>query len=107
MESAPWIILLAVLVYGFVHSTLAAIGVKARVRGWLGAGVDRWYRLAYNTFGILTFMPVLVPYGFIARSGTLRDPSTLVLPRLGRTAAGFGGIGYWVAANRDLFFSGI
>ena len=74
METNPWIILLAVLVYGIVHSALATLGVKARVRGWLGAGVDRWYRLAYNAFGILTFMPVL------ALVALLQDRELYVIP---------------------------
>ena len=59
MEAAPWIILLAVIIYGFVHSLLATVGTKARLRKWFGPGVDRWYRLIYNTIGILTFLPVL------------------------------------------------
>ena len=60
MDAAPWIILLAVLIYGFVHSLLATLGTKARLRKWFGPGVDRWYRLIYNTIGILTFLPILV-----------------------------------------------
>jgi protein-S-isoprenylcysteine O-methyltransferase Ste14 len=59
MEIGPWIILFSVLVYGFVHSLLATLATKARARRWFGSGVDRWYRLAYNIFGILTFLPVL------------------------------------------------
>ncbi len=59
MAAAPFIILLAVLIYGFVHSLLATLGTKARLRKWFGPGVDRWYRLIYNTIGILTFLPVL------------------------------------------------
>jgi protein-S-isoprenylcysteine O-methyltransferase Ste14 len=60
MGTAPWIILVAVFIYGFVHSLLATVGTKARLRKWFGPGVDRWYRLAYNTIGILTFLPILV-----------------------------------------------
>jgi protein-S-isoprenylcysteine O-methyltransferase Ste14 len=59
METGPWIILFAVLVYGVVHSLLATLAAKARARQWFGPGADRWYRLAYNTFGILTFLPIL------------------------------------------------
>ena len=59
MDFGPWIILLSMLVYGFVHSLLATLAAKARARQWFGPGADRWYRLAYNTFGILTFLPVL------------------------------------------------
>jgi protein-S-isoprenylcysteine O-methyltransferase Ste14 len=60
MEIGPWIILFSVVVYGFVHSLLATLAAKARARQWFGPGADRWYRLAYNTFGILTFLPILV-----------------------------------------------
>jgi protein-S-isoprenylcysteine O-methyltransferase Ste14 len=59
MEIGPLIILLSVLVYGFVHSLLATLAAKARARQWFGPGADRWYRLAYNTFGILTLLPIL------------------------------------------------
>ncbi len=60
MAIGPWIILFSVVVYGFVHSLLATLAVKARARQWFGPGTNRWYRLAYNTFGILTFLPILV-----------------------------------------------
>jgi protein-S-isoprenylcysteine O-methyltransferase Ste14 len=59
IELAPWIILLAVVVYGFFHSLLATLGAKAKARQWLGTGTDRWYRLAYNFLGIVTFLPIL------------------------------------------------
>ena len=59
MEVGPWIILFSVLVYGFIHSLLATLAAKARARQWFGPGTDRWYRLAYNFLGILTFLPVL------------------------------------------------
>lgn len=57
--TGPWIILFAVLVYGFVHSLLASLAAKARAREWFASRADRWYRLFYNFFGILTFLPVL------------------------------------------------
>jgi methanethiol S-methyltransferase len=57
--SAPWLVFLAVMVYGLVHSLLASLGVKARFRRWLGSFSDRVYRLAYNIFAGLTLLPVL------------------------------------------------
>ncbi len=54
-----FLILIAVGLYGLVHSFLASLGFKARLRGWLGPGVERSYRLFYNLFAILTFLPVL------------------------------------------------
>lgn len=59
MLGSQLIILFAVFVYGFVHSLLASPGAKRRAREWFGPGVDRWYRLAYNFFGTITFLPVL------------------------------------------------
>jgi protein-S-isoprenylcysteine O-methyltransferase Ste14 len=67
-------ILLSVLVYGFVHSLLASLEIKALVRNWIGPGVDRWYRLAYNFFGVFTFLPVL------ALSATLPDRMVYSVP---------------------------
>jgi protein-S-isoprenylcysteine O-methyltransferase Ste14 len=55
----PLLIILSVLLYGLVHSFLAALGTKARAREWFGPGADRWYRLFYNVFGVLSFLPVL------------------------------------------------
>jgi methanethiol S-methyltransferase len=56
----PFLILLAVSVYGFTHSLLASHRVKAAARRSLGAAADRYYRLAYNIFGAVSLLPVLV-----------------------------------------------
>jgi protein-S-isoprenylcysteine O-methyltransferase Ste14 len=59
IDFAPWIILLAMGVWGFVHSLLVSLGAKARARKWFGPSADRWYRLAYNFISIVTFLPIL------------------------------------------------
>jgi len=59
MIQSQLLILLSVLIYGLIHSLLATLGVKARARRFFGPAADRWYRLAYNFFGILSFLPVL------------------------------------------------
>lgn len=59
MNPSSLFILFAVFVYGCVHSLLATVATKARVRQWFGPSVDRWYRLTYNMIGILTFLPIL------------------------------------------------
>lgn len=53
------LILASVFLYSFVHSLLASIGTKAVVRRWFGSAADRWYRLAYNLVGLITFLPIL------------------------------------------------
>lgn len=59
MPYSPWIILIAVLIYGFIHSLLASLGVKAQLKAWFGDGTDRWYRLAYNVFAVISLLPIL------------------------------------------------
>lgn len=48
-----------ILVWGIVHSVLASMPVKAYFRRTIGLGVERFYRLAYNAFAVVTFLPVL------------------------------------------------
>lgn len=47
------------LFFGVVHSVLAGLPVKNALRRQFGSSVDRWYRLAYNIFAGLTFLPML------------------------------------------------
>jgi protein-S-isoprenylcysteine O-methyltransferase Ste14 len=45
--------------YGVVHSWLASLAVKNWMRRTFGPAADRWYRLAYNVFAVVTFLPML------------------------------------------------
>jgi protein-S-isoprenylcysteine O-methyltransferase Ste14 len=65
MRSSPWLVLLAVLLYGTLHSFLASLSAKARLRQWLGVQTDRWYRLAYNLLAVATLLPVLALVAFL------------------------------------------
>jgi protein-S-isoprenylcysteine O-methyltransferase Ste14 len=56
---SPLIILAAIAVYGLLHSWLASLQAKALARRGLGASTDRFYRLAYNLFAVLSLLPVL------------------------------------------------
>lgn len=56
--SALWI-LVAIILYGAIHSLLAALRLKALARHWVGHQADRWYRLIFNVFAILSLLPVL------------------------------------------------
>jgi methanethiol S-methyltransferase len=53
-----WLVL-AVLIWGSVHSWLASIKAKELALRWFGAQAMRFYRLLYNGFSILTFIPVM------------------------------------------------
>jgi methanethiol S-methyltransferase len=56
---APWLVLIAVGMYGAVHSFLASLTAKSLSGRWLGQWGRRGYRLAYNIFAVLSFLPVL------------------------------------------------
>jgi methanethiol S-methyltransferase len=60
MPTSFWIILLAVFVYGLLHSLLASLWAKAQARRWFGPVADRWFRLLYNFLAVLLLVPVLL-----------------------------------------------
>jgi protein-S-isoprenylcysteine O-methyltransferase Ste14 len=49
----------AVLIWGVIHSYLASLGAKDWVRRTLGETGMRFYRLAYNIFSVISFLPIL------------------------------------------------
>lgn len=54
-----WIIF-SVLLWGLLHSLLASSKSKEVAQQVFGPGVKRIYRLAYNVFACISFLPVLV-----------------------------------------------
>jgi protein-S-isoprenylcysteine O-methyltransferase Ste14 len=59
MTISFWLILLAVCLYGLLHSLLASLTAKAHTRQWIGPVTDRWFRLAYNFIAAITLLPIL------------------------------------------------
>jgi protein-S-isoprenylcysteine O-methyltransferase Ste14 len=59
MTISFWLIILAVLGYGLLHTLLASLEIKAHARNWFGSRTDRVYRLAYNFIAIFTLLPIL------------------------------------------------
>lgn len=53
-----WLVL-AILLWGSVHSLLASMKAKELALRWFGASFMRFYRLLYNGFSILTFIPIM------------------------------------------------
>lgn len=49
----------AMLVWGGIHSLLASLEVKEWLSRITGERLMRFYRLAYNLFSLLTFLPIL------------------------------------------------
>jgi methanethiol S-methyltransferase len=58
-----WLILL-ILLWGLLHSLLASLRAKDLIRHWFGERFARFYRLFYNVFAIITFLPALVVSAF-------------------------------------------
>ena len=52
-------IFISILVWGFLHTLLASQKVKDRARQVLGPTGNRFYRLGYNVFAAISFLPVL------------------------------------------------
>jgi protein-S-isoprenylcysteine O-methyltransferase Ste14 len=52
-------LVVAIAIWGIVHSLLASIPVKDIFRRMGGAGLMRLYRLGYNIFSVLSFLPIL------------------------------------------------
>jgi len=61
--SSPWIsaliLLAAIAAYGLVHSWLASLPAKALAQRLFGEAALRFYRLAYNLFAVISFLPIL------------------------------------------------
>jgi protein-S-isoprenylcysteine O-methyltransferase Ste14 len=53
------ILLLVLFIWGITHSVLASHFAKDMIRGSLGPDLGRFYRLAYNLFSAVSFVPVL------------------------------------------------
>ncbi len=52
-------ILLSLLLWGLIHSLLASLAFKSFLTNLLGESLMRGYRLFYNLFSLLSFLPIL------------------------------------------------
>ena len=60
MITSVAILIVSAALYAAVHSWLASQGMKDWTCQTFGPTTDRWYRLAYNLVGGVTFIPLLV-----------------------------------------------
>ena len=58
-DFSPGLILLAMAVWGGIHSLLASQSAKDLAQLWFGNKVERAYRMGYNLFSVISFLPVL------------------------------------------------
>lgn len=87
-------LILTIVVWGIVHSLLASTGIKDLFRRIFGNGFMKLYRLLYNIFAAISFLPVLylmiklpdmvlyqapVPWNYWLRVGQLASLFLLVV----------------------------
>jgi methanethiol S-methyltransferase len=60
MTLSFWLIIIAVLAYGLLHTLLASVKMKAYFRKWFGSKTDRVYRIVYNFIAVFTLLPILL-----------------------------------------------
>ena len=53
------LIFLATVIYCLAHSLLATLGAKSWAQRRFGIAANRWYRLAYNLFAVISGLPIL------------------------------------------------
>ena len=53
-----WLII-AITLWGVTHSITASLGFKGLLLRELGSGFMRFYRLLYNAFSVISFVPIL------------------------------------------------
>ncbi len=79
MTLSFWLILLAVLSYGLLHTLLASLKTKTLIRQRLGPNTDRWFRLGYNLIAFFTLLPILVLPILLIDKELYRIPYPLVI----------------------------
>ncbi|MBE3143085.1 MAG: isoprenylcysteine carboxylmethyltransferase family protein [Planctomycetes bacterium] len=90
-QTGFWYILLAMGLYGMLHSLLASTSAKALSERWLGLAAQRFYRLFFNIVVSLTLLPVVVLVGFLPDRRIYSIPFPWTLLTLGLQAlAGLG-----------------
>jgi protein-S-isoprenylcysteine O-methyltransferase Ste14 len=59
LSFSPWVIPAAAGVYGLIHSLMASLPFKYWLYALAGKAAERYYRLFYSLFAVLTLLPVL------------------------------------------------
>ena len=79
MQTGFWWILLSLLLYGVIHSLLAALKTKQQVQNKLGLNnYRRFYRLFFSVSAVVLFIPVLLLVALLPDQVIYRIPSPWV-----------------------------
>lgn len=86
----PYLILVILWVsFYFLHSLLASLNIKRKIKGWIGR-LYIWYRLLYTIFAIAYFFVILVYSTSIDQTDIMTK--NMVTSYMGYALAGFGTI---------------
>jgi protein-S-isoprenylcysteine O-methyltransferase Ste14 len=81
------VLFLTTAAYAAVHSILATLGMKNWARERFGLVADRWYRLAYNLFAVISGLPILVLLNILPDQSLYQIPSPWIfITALGQLA---------------------
>ena len=100
-------ILLAIAIYGALHSLLAGGWAKERAAHWFGQAGRRWYRLFFSLFGGVSFVPVLALVVLLPDVGIYRIPTPWSYLFLTVQGLGVLGVLYGVLQTGALAFLGL
>ena len=107
MISSILTILLYFTIYGLLHSVTAATWFKSRLRGWIGPLVDRWYRLVYNLFAVVSILPLFWLLAVLPDRGLYAVPSPWAWLMMAGQAAALIGAGITLLQTNLWHFAGL
>jgi len=107
-QTGFWWILLALLIYGILHSALAAHRTKDWVRQWWGEKLyHRFYRLFFSIQAAVLFIPVLLLVSLLPDKILYRIPSPWVYISIALQIVAVFGILHSIMLTGMLRFTGI
>ena len=108
MQTGFWWILLSLLLYGTIHSILAAIRTKNWVKSWLGENLyNRFYRLFFSLQAVILFVPVLLLVALLPDETIYQIPSPWVFVTISVQILAVVGILHSVMLTGALRFIGL
>lgn len=108
MQAGFWWVLLALAIYGVVHSVLAAHRTKALFKNWWGErNFQRFYRLFFSLQAAVLFVPVLLLVVILPDQIIYRIPSPWVFLTITLQILAAAGIIHTIMLTGMLRFTGI
>lgn len=108
MQTGFWWILLALLLYGLIHSLLAAHRTKDWIKNWWGEYLyNRFYRLFFSIQAALLFIPVLLLVSILPDETIYRIPAPWVYLTIALQILAVFGVLHSIMLTGMLRFTGI